>query len=666
MKLLRYALGLGTVMGLLVTVSAQTPPSLAVELQRAIQKEGVTGDFKVAIEEYRRIVARAGSDKKIAAQALLRMAECYQKLGDAEARRIYERLVRDYGDQAEVAKVASARLNAAAPTSVVNRQLWSGPGVDTFGTVSPDGRYLSFVDRDTGDLAVRDLTAGTNRRLTNKGPKNDDRAQESVISPDGTQVAYAWFSKASYQIHLSRLDGGAPPRVLLNNPEIQYTAPFSWSPDGSHVAIKLTRKDRTAQIALLSTKEGSVKVLKTVDWRQAKKVLFSPDGRFVAYDLPSGDSVEATRDVYVLGIDGSGEVPAVVHPSNDFVVGWSPTGDHLLFASDRMGALGLWTVPMSNGKPHGDARPIKADLPAWGMGLTRTGTLVYGVQTGAIKVFTATVDFSTGKLVAPPKEVGETYVTSHRGPAWSADGKWLAFISQGRPTTLGVFSLENSRLATAIPELSEFAQLRPLSGQSLICNCTDLKGRHGVFRLDLPTAAATPLLIDEPDQYSFFPAPSPDGKLLVFSRAVGKGPASIMVRQLSDGKERELVAEALQPAVSPDGRLVAYIKANTLSVIPIDGGTPRALAPANGGLSLTEWTPDGKMIVTSQVSGQRTVAVAVPLNGAPPIQLDLPPDWRPMMFRIHPNGREITFAAGQSRDEVWTLENFLPAVKTAR
>jgi Tol biopolymer transport system component len=331
-----------------------------------------------------------------------------------------------------------------------------------------------------------------------------------------------------------------------------------------------------------------------------------------------------------------------------------------------MGALGLWTVPMSNGKPHGDARPIKADLPAWGMGLTRTGTLVYGVQTGAIKVFTATVDFSTGKLVAPPKEVGETYVTSHRGPAWSADGKWLAFISQGRPTTLGVFSLENSRLATAIPELSEFAQLRPLSGQSLICNCTDLKGRHGVFRLDLPTAAATPLLIDEPDQYSFFPAPSPDGKLLVFSRAVGKGPASIMVRQLSDGKERELVAEALQPAVSPDGRLVAYIKANTLSVIPIDGGTPRALAPANGGLSLTEWTPDGKMIVTSQVSGQRTVAVAVPLNGAPPIQLDLPPDWRPMMFRIHPNGREITFAAGQSRDEVWTLENFLPAVKTAR
>ena len=53
---------------------------------------------------------------------------------------------------------------------IVNRQVWIGPGADIEGAPSPDGKFLSFVDWDTGDLAIRDLETGTNRRLTNKGP----------------------------------------------------------------------------------------------------------------------------------------------------------------------------------------------------------------------------------------------------------------------------------------------------------------------------------------------------------------------------------------------------------------------------------------------------------------------------------------------------------------
>jgi len=41
------------------------------------------------------------------ATALLRMGQCHEKLGNAEARTAYERLVRDYADQGEI--VAQAR-----------------------------------------------------------------------------------------------------------------------------------------------------------------------------------------------------------------------------------------------------------------------------------------------------------------------------------------------------------------------------------------------------------------------------------------------------------------------------------------------------------------------------------------------------------------------------
>src|SRR5262245_4324661 len=70
------------------------PDSAEVQLQAAIHAEMVDGKFKEAIEQYRKLVQT--NDRAIAAKALLRMAECYQKLGDKESRKIYEQLLRDF------------------------------------------------------------------------------------------------------------------------------------------------------------------------------------------------------------------------------------------------------------------------------------------------------------------------------------------------------------------------------------------------------------------------------------------------------------------------------------------------------------------------------------------------------------------------------------------
>ena len=198
MRNLRYALGLTVAALLLVPVSAQ---NLDVELQRATQKEIVSGDLKAAIEEYKKIVARAGTNRPVAAQALVRMAECYQRLGDAEARKIYERVVREFPDRKEEVALARARLGGGAATQnagVVTRQVWTGPKVDAYGTVSPDGRFLSFTDWDTGDLALHDFVTGQDRRLTNKGTWQDSPAFAllSAISRDGKQVAYEWLTES--------------------------------------------------------------------------------------------------------------------------------------------------------------------------------------------------------------------------------------------------------------------------------------------------------------------------------------------------------------------------------------------------------------------------------------------------------------------------------------
>src|SRR5512137_1821679 len=97
---------------LLPVLPAQKDNRAEVALRAAMDKEMVDGDLKAAIEMYRRIVANPAGNRLVAAKALLQMGQCYEKLGQADARKTYESLVRDYSDQAEQVQVARNRLTA--------------------------------------------------------------------------------------------------------------------------------------------------------------------------------------------------------------------------------------------------------------------------------------------------------------------------------------------------------------------------------------------------------------------------------------------------------------------------------------------------------------------------------------------------------------------------
>ena len=80
-------------------------------LESARKTAVVDGNLPAAIKQYQAIADRyAKTDRAAAAEALLRMADAYQKLGDAQARTTYERIVRDYADQATPVATARGRL----------------------------------------------------------------------------------------------------------------------------------------------------------------------------------------------------------------------------------------------------------------------------------------------------------------------------------------------------------------------------------------------------------------------------------------------------------------------------------------------------------------------------------------------------------------------------
>ena len=92
MRLWKVAFALAVVIGLLVPVAAQ---NLEADLQRAIQRETVSGDLTVAIREYQEIANRSSSNPSVASRALLRLAAVYERQGDRQATAVYERIVRE-------------------------------------------------------------------------------------------------------------------------------------------------------------------------------------------------------------------------------------------------------------------------------------------------------------------------------------------------------------------------------------------------------------------------------------------------------------------------------------------------------------------------------------------------------------------------------------------
>jgi hypothetical protein len=91
----------------------QSPEAL---FKQAVQLESVDGDLGAAIKLYNRI--SQGADKALAAKSLLRLAQCYERLGGSRAKQVYERIVRQFPTQspeADRARQWLAAKPAAAP-----------------------------------------------------------------------------------------------------------------------------------------------------------------------------------------------------------------------------------------------------------------------------------------------------------------------------------------------------------------------------------------------------------------------------------------------------------------------------------------------------------------------------------------------------------------------
>lgn len=667
--------------------------------QKALAKERGEGNLEEAIALYQKVIDET-KDKSLAAKAQLRIGICLEKLGQKkakEAQKAYQMVIDNYPGQTETVRIAKEKLAVLLRAQAVvkkgdkelrMRKVWSGSGVDDSGKPSPDGKYLSFVDWSSGDLAIREIDTGKKRRITNKGSwdKSYEFATDSVWSPDGKRLAYGWYNKDSYiELRIIGIDDSEP--HILYKGKDEWIFPADWSPDGKDVLVYLVRGDyKTFQFGKISVEDGSFQVLKTVK-NYPRNMSFTQDSKYIVYDYPQAEESQA-HDIFLLSIDGKQDTPIVKHPADDWVLGSVPNSNIILFSSDRTGTHDAWMIEVKDGKPLGDPKLIRKELGQISpLGFASSGAFYYSFGTGMVDVYIASLDLEKGKVLVPPKKITQRFVGSNYMPDWSRDGKYLAYISErkfgpGGPGShvLCIRSDETGEIRMLFPKLKSFGRLRwAPDGHSIFVTGSDEKVFLGLYRIDVQTGELTLIAESEPGanikDFTF----SLDGKSVFYAYfEFSKMRVRILKHDLETGHVQEVYRKDAPPdigklSVSPDGEYLAFVTAEPgwpwfVRVIPLEGGEHRDILKMKpDGINTFAWTPDGNEIlfvkdVSSGKGRQACELWHVPAEGGEPQKFDIAMEGTHRLS-IHPDGNRIAFHSGKSRAEIWVMENFLPEEK---
>ncbi len=681
--------------------------------QKALAKERAEGNLEEAIILYQRIINES-QDKSLKAQAQLRIGLSYEKLGEKnalQAQDAFQKVIDNYPSQSEEVKAAKERLSnlIKVRSSDVKSEnefkievVWPKPKWGIEGSLSPDGRYLSFVDWDTCDLSYRDLASGKNFRLTDLAshPERQESAYDSFWSPDSKQIAYCWENDLDlyYDIRVMNLDSKEHKTLYRVGYFDAWIAPCGWTSDGRHILIRLI--EEKFKFGLLSVADGSLQIIKELDFFENRNrpgfIQFSPDGQYIAYDFQQNVDI-SFHDIFILSSDGSINTSLATHPAHDYFLGWAPDGKRIFFASERTGALDLWIVSVENGKQNGDPVLLRRNIGSIKpLGITRDGSFFFNTDKGEVPfdIHTATLDSRTGGVLSPQKKLVLPYQGNNKSPSWSPDGKHIAYISMRgmmNQRTLCIYSVETGRIRTILNKSDVGLPRWSSDGRSIFVHVSG----EGFFKVDVRTEEFIPVnwrKIEQDKELAIASLNmSLDNNYLFYIQFDRDNTVThVMARDLKTEKEKELYSIPLYEhnmVLSPDGRNLALLcsedpyenkkKKHVLKIIPVAGEEVREITNfeqvGGWGLVRIAWSPDGKFVYFSKLSSEQSGEKPfdwelwkIPIEGGHAEKTGLKIRGIPS-FSIHPDGKQIVWSSHslgvELAPEVWVMKNFLPKTK---
>jgi Tol biopolymer transport system component len=551
------------------------------------------------------------------------------------------------------------------------------------GRPSLDGLRFSYSEL-LGHPAFIDLRTMEAHRilLANR----HESMESSVLSPDGALLAYSWYrgDEDVQELRTVVTDGGDP-RVLVPGGRARFVVPVQWSRDKGQILALLHRETGARDMVLIDARDGSERLLRRFEDSEPLRPSLSPDSRFVVFDHPAPPP-GGNRDVFILDVRSGDERALVSHPASDLYGEWTPDGNAVLFISDRTGSTDAWLQRVVDGRPMSEPRAVAANLgrSVYPMGLTRNGTYYYGLRAGALDVFTAV--WRAGGSVGPASRLPSRLEGATAQPAWSPDGRYLAYIGQRGPAAagFGAYALvvrdlitgDERQLANDLNFFLTAPKWRP-DGSEILLNATDARGRTSYYRVNVTTGSVVPTVSGAGRAYAWADDGSAvlnvsrEGSLSRFDLTSGR---TGIVLTADDGG----VTSIDKFGESPLGGVIAYSGiargsgrapgTGWPSVRLWDGGRVVEVARGLPGerMIFQCWTPDGRAVLFTRFSSEGTgrphALWIAPVDGGPAraTGFEIDGDTWANGVVMHPRGEQIAFTGGGIYGELWRMTRFLP------
>ncbi len=260
------------------------------------------------------------------------------------------------------------------------------------------------------------------RDFTSPAPRKALGIVRPVISPDGTQIAFA----AVGDIYVMPIGGAA---VNVTRDAALDTDP-SWSPDGSSLVYSSDKDSEQLQLWIRDLKSGQSRKVTNLA-TQPQGASFSPDGkRLVFFNV---DGMWRVAEMSILDLD-SGRVTKI-HDSlpQPGTPTWSPDGKRIALAGIapmtvrfREGTNQVQTMSASGGdvKWYAPIPMLSIDSrggggPVW----SPDGTKMAAIYEGVLSVWPVA---ASGEPLGPPRRV--TSESAH-APSWQGDSRHLLYQS---------------------------------------------------------------------------------------------------------------------------------------------------------------------------------------------------------------------------------------------